>query len=160
MNQNLDNYLVEKYPKIFVNRYADMKTTAMVWGFDHEDGWFWILDQLCDSIQNYIDYNYHKNISQVIADQVKEKFGTLSFYYHGGDDYIDGMVRLAENMSANVCEFCGSTKNVGRTKGWISTICKECYSSSEGRISQRPWEENQNIKELRKFKIKQINKKL
>jgi hypothetical protein len=187
----------------------------MYFGFDHDNGWFWILDQLCYSIQNYLDYNskktvienkfirtlvkslrkisfrqssnvkviqlllrYHGNIlrkianfidnkskkieietiPQVVATQVKEKFGTLSFYFDGGDDYIDGMVRLTEHMSANVCEFCGSTENIGRTKGWISTICKKCYTNSNGRISQRPWEENQSVNETRKFKIKQLNK--
>jgi hypothetical protein len=30
-----------------------------------------------------------KKIPQVIATQVKEKFGTLNFYFEGGDDYIE-----------------------------------------------------------------------
>ena len=82
MKKELDNYLVEKYPKIFVNRYGDMKNTAMCWGFEHGDGWFWVLDQLCDSIQSYIDTNNgwrkdDEKIPQVIATQVKEKVGTL-----------------------------------------------------------------------------------
>ena len=33
MNQNLDNYLVEKYPKIFVDRYESMQKTAICYGF-------------------------------------------------------------------------------------------------------------------------------
>jgi hypothetical protein len=168
MKKELDNYLVEKYPKIFVNRYGDMKTTAMCWGFEHGDGWFWLLDQLCDSIQSYIDTNNgwrkdDEKIPQVIATQVKEKFGTLNFYFSGGDDYIDGMVRMAENMSANICEFCGSTEDVGATQGWISIICKNCYVNSDDRISTRIWKENKNnipkelSKELRKIKIDKLN---
>ena len=39
-------------------------------------------------------------IDQVVAVQVKEKFGTLRFYYHGGDDVIDGIVGMAASMSA------------------------------------------------------------
>ena len=168
MNEKLDNYLVEKYPKIFINRYADMKSTAMIWGFDHNDGWFWILDQLCDSIQSYIDMNNKWNtikIPQVVADQVKEKFGTLNFYYQGGNDQIDGMVSLAEIMSANTCEFCGSTENVGRTNGWIYTICKDCYDHSEERISRLSWSKKENspnedvIKELRKIRLDKLNTK-
>ena len=168
MNSKLDNYLVTKYPKIFINRYSDMKSTAMCWGFEHNDGWFWILDQLCDSIQSYIDinnkYKEEDKISQVVVDQVKEKFGILNFYYHGGDSHIRGMVSLAESMSANTCEFCGSIENVGRTSGWISTICEECYSSSEPRISQRPWKKNENSttefsKELRKIKLDKLDTK-
>lgn len=169
MKKELDSYLVEKYPKIFINRYGDMKETAMVWGFEHGDGWFWLLDQLCDSIQNYIDNNNNwkksdeEKIPQVVATQVKEKFGTLSFYYNGGDSYTDGMVRMAENMSANICEFCGSTEDVGKTQGWISTICKPCYDNSSERISNRVWKENKNsipteiTKELRKIKLDKLN---
>ena len=76
MQKKLDDYLVSKYPKIFINRYGDMKETAMIWGFEHGDGWFWLLDQLCNSIQEYIDTNNkynkeEKKISQVVASQVK-----------------------------------------------------------------------------------------
>jgi hypothetical protein len=169
MKKELDNYLVEKYPKIFINRYGDMKETAMCWGFEHREGWFWILDQLCDSIQSYIDNNNkykseeEKKIPQVVATQVKEKFGTLNFYYSGGNDYIDGMIRLAENMSANTCEFCGSIEDIGYTRGWIYTICKNCHENGEDRVKQLKWIERDNtypihIKELRKIKLDKLNK--
>jgi hypothetical protein len=63
-------------------------------------------------------------IPQVTLDQVKEKFGTLRFYYSGGDDSIDGMVRMAESMSAVTCEECGVPGRI-RHGGWISTLCDE-----------------------------------
>jgi hypothetical protein len=63
-------------------------------------------------------------IPQVTLDQVKEKFGTLRFYYTGGDDYIRGLVSMAESMSGVTCEECGNpgTQTPG---GWIKTVCKE-----------------------------------
>lgn len=63
-------------------------------------------------------------VPQVVATQIKEKFGTLRFYYTGGDDYIDGLVRMAESMSAVTCETCG---NPGERHGggWVTTLCKE-----------------------------------
>ena len=63
-----------------------------------------------------------ESIPQVTLDQIKEKFGTLRFYYTGGDDIIDGMVRMAESMSAVTCETCG---NLGQQRGggWIRTLC-------------------------------------
>ena len=65
-----------------------------------------------------------ESIPQVTVDQVKEKFGTLRFYYTGGDDAIDGMVRMAESMSGVTCEECGKPgTRVGG--GWVSTLCKE-----------------------------------
>ena len=63
-------------------------------------------------------------VPQVTLDQVKEKFGTLRFYYTGGDDYISGLVSMAESMSGVTCEECGKpgTQTSG---GWIKTVCKE-----------------------------------
>lgn len=83
---------------------------------------------------------------QVNLTQVKEKFGGLRFYFDtsGGrnrDSWeIDGMVRLAENLSYRTCEFCGSTKNVGMTKGWLTVCCKECFDS--GKVNSKNWEPN------------------
>jgi hypothetical protein len=104
----------------------------MCWGFECGDGWFNILDQLMSNIQHYIDWNnknfekgykQYKQVPQVTLDQVKEKFGTLRFYYTGGDDVIDGMVRMAESMSAVTCEQCGNPGTTGG-QGWITTLCE------------------------------------
>jgi hypothetical protein len=171
MRKELDEELCRKYPKIFANRYKDMKETAMCWGFDCGDGWYNILDILCANIQDHIDWSVknHKAdcdyndmitaalagdltlldkycegwlngedrikemlerglrtvrepVPQVVADQVKEKFGGLRFYFTGGDDKIYGMARMAESMSYRTCEECG---NPGKSNsdGWISTLC-------------------------------------
>ena len=61
-------------------------------------------------------------IPQVTLDQVKEKFGTLRFYYTGGDEYISGMVTMAEAMSGVTCEDCGDPGE-RRGGGWIYTAC-------------------------------------
>jgi hypothetical protein len=63
-------------------------------------------------------------IPQVVAKQVKEKFGTLRFYYEGGNDYIDGMIAMAEAMSAHICETCGKPGTL-RGRGWLYTACDE-----------------------------------
>ena len=59
---------------------------------------------------------------QVVAIQVKEKFGTLRFYYDGGDTKIDGMVRMAESMSGCTCEVCGSPGEI-RGGSWLRCLC-------------------------------------
>jgi hypothetical protein len=64
-----------------------------------------------------------ESIPQVTLDQVKEKFGTLSFYYQGGDDYIRGLVSMAESMSGVTCEECGAPGDRGGD-GWITTLCE------------------------------------
>lgn len=153
MREELDKKLVEKYPKIFANRYADMTTTAMCWGFEHGDGWYQIIDSLCANIQHHIDWQ-HKNkefdlkwnqehpdeqravrepIPQVVATQVKEKFGGLRFYYDGGDDQIYGMVRMAESWAAHTCETCGAPGKM-RGRGWMYTACDTHTKPEDGEV--------------------------
>lgn len=152
MREELDSKLCETYPLLFKNRNAPMTETCMCWGFDHGDGWYEIINQLCANIQSHIDWSHKNNawdlkwnsehpdqqrevrtiVPQVVVDQVKEKFGTLRFYYSGGDDVIDGMVRMAESMSAVTCEECGSPGETGG-KGWISTLCQKHRDEREER---------------------------
>jgi len=152
MREELDNQLCEKYPKIFANRHGDMCETLMCWGFECGDGWYDILNILCSNIQEHIDWiskqhdmlikkNPHDvkipdEIPQVLAIQVKEKFGTLRFYYSGGDDYISGLVSMAESMSCVTCEKCG---NRGQTRGpgWIRTLCDVHEDEYQEQRSQR-----------------------
>jgi len=71
-----------------------------------------------------------ESIPQVTLDQVKEKFGTLRFYYTGGDDEISGMVRMAESMSGVTCEECSAPAET-HGPGWIRTICEPCEQARE-----------------------------
>ena len=132
MNDKLDELLCQRYPKMMVNRDKSMMETCMCWGFECGDGWFNILDQLMGSIQHHIDWKNKKEevVAQVTLNQVKEKFGTLRFYYSGGDDYIDGLVTMAESMSGVTCEECGlpGTQTQG---GWIKTACAAHRGESE-----------------------------
>lgn len=65
-----------------------------------------------------------EKIRQVVAVQVKEKFGGLRFYYEGGDEYINGLSAMAESMSYVTCETCGKPGK-STSDGWIRTLCEE-----------------------------------
>jgi len=120
-NQNI---LIEKYPKFF-EYLKDLKGPIMpiVFGFECGNGWYWLLSNLMETIYSYCENN-EKEIPNIT--QIKEKYGGLRFYYEGGDDKIDGMVWLAEHLSYEICETCGTTENVHQTEGWIYTICDNC----------------------------------
>jgi len=131
MTNDEDQALCQKYPKIFKNRNGSIKETCMAWGFECGSGWFDIIDILCHEIQQHVDWK-SKNLSdeeidnlQVVADQVKEKFGTLRFYYSGGDDVIEGMVSMAESMTHRTCEDCGCPGEQ-RSGSYVRTLCKTC----------------------------------
>ena len=101
-------------------------------GFECGDGWFMLLKTLMSSIEWHLDPSHSFPTKERLPfqiDQIKEKFGGLRFYYHGGDERIMGMVFLAESLSYEICEHCGSTKNVMQTKGWISTLCEDCMKN-------------------------------
>jgi len=126
--------LMEKYPKIFRQKDIDMRQTCMCWGIECGKGWLELLDMLCFSLQWNTDRNGYP---QVEATQVKEKFGTLRFYYttvsvegkeHTERQYgaIDGRIEFAELLSESICEKCGSNHNVTQTEGRITSLCENC----------------------------------
>lgn len=141
MSPELDKQLCEKYPKIFRDRNGNMQETCMCWGFSHDDGWFTIIDRLCSNIQHHIDWKRKAEpfagmtdeefdeTHQTIAAQVKEKFGGLRFYADNADDFVRGLIAMAETMSYATCELCGNSGSK-RGGGWIRTLCDGCHQKS------------------------------
>ena len=144
MREELDKKLVEKYPILYGNRYKDMTETCMCWGFEHGDGWFDIIDKLSEKIENVNNLNLGFII---VADQVKEKFGTLRFYYHAeatGDDLteeqlrrntllaelVDNAIDIAEFKTEHTCEVCGERGKL-RGYGWIKCLCDKHAEKGE-----------------------------
>jgi len=142
MKTELEMKLVEKYPNIFQQYGGDMKETCMAWGMSHGDGWYSILDETCGKIQNEIDEFHKENAPakiEVIAAQVKEKYGTLRFYVDYAYSNIDWKDPIAEEFykkisrfineanlkSSKTCEECGKEGTLHK-EGWWYTSCKEC----------------------------------
>lgn len=166
MEENLRQTLIKKYNKIFPSDFV----------FETSDGWYQLIDQLCEKIQNYIDTKNHRRtvalefnmmlgdarnnhwdrfekwykkdnessrveyrkrileldfepvedmINQVVAEQVKEKFGQLRFYCVGGDKYTQSLIDQAEQDSEKICEYCGKSGKLDTSKSWIKTVCDE-----------------------------------
>jgi len=146
MREELEQELKKKYPKIFSN--LDEITCG--------DGWFVLLDILCNRIQSKIDNRLkgiqydtefnekfdagefdqlaHKQprrkikepIPQVVAAQIKEKFGTLRFYCEGVQEpEISGMIDIVEIISGHTCELCGNPGKLRTDRSWIRTLCDD-----------------------------------
>jgi len=143
--------LIEKHPLIF--QQYEGNPGGVNWHVPN--AWIPVIDNLCGAIQSYIntyrrskpnpayvegsewvadDITTHKYVSiapnQVTCTQMKEKFGGLRFYINGGDDYVEGMIHMAEYMCENMCQYCGTKENLGITGGWITICCKECSKES------------------------------
>ena len=106
MSPELQNKLYSKYPKIFVDKDKSMQESCMCWGIETPDDWYDIIDTLCHALtytySTSLDidkedakrlsikpirfreedcYIYSVECPQIIAEQVKEKYGTLRFYF-------------------------------------------------------------------------------
>ena len=150
-----------------IQHHIDWKEKQRNWAIEHNnmvsqcrEG---IFDLFEKSMEGVIDLEYKEKrlaetlangyrevpdtIPQVTLDQVKEKFGTLRFYYTGGDDVIDGMVRMAESMTEVTCEECG---NVGERRGggWVHTYCTPCEEARK--LARQKAAEEYDFKKLLK----------
>lgn len=106
MSPELDEALCAKYPLIFAERHGDPATTAMCWGFEVGDGWFALIDVLCQELQRETD---EQDAQQVVAGQVKSKGGSLRFHLNAGSERQRAMLGFAQAMSRRICEACGAT---------------------------------------------------
>ena len=121
MKKELYALLCSRYPLIFADRHAPMTQSCMYWGFSCGDGWFDLIATLCARRQFATDHN---KAPQVVATQVKEKWGMLCFYYWGGNNEQSGMVDMAEALSERICEECGKPGK-RRVSGAYMTRCAE-----------------------------------
>lgn len=128
--------LYTKYPHMFQNRHKSIQESCMAFGVECGVGWFKIISNLCHQIDQHEKNitneknlfgksRYNKDYEPVQFDQIKEKFGGLRVYHSGGDDFVYGLVSMAESMSYCTCESCGNKGEVNK-QGWIRTLCENC----------------------------------
>ena len=133
-----------------------------------DDGWFDIIDAALTTIQGHIrnrnnqiqsNIEYAKDhdiehpsypewrkevelLEYPQVQQIKEKFGGLRIYLSNEDDYIHGIIYMAERMAARTCEVCGA-KGQMRGGSWLKTLCDEHHEEREGHRAKRLMKEKQ-----------------
>lgn len=157
MKQELQEIIINTFPEYFglYNEPVEpgVPFAPIKFGIECGDGWYWLIHNLIDTIDRYLTDNKHLNIQPIQITQIKEKFGSLRFYYNGGDELIRGMVWLAESMSYYICEDCGTTDDIGHTEGWILTVCKNCANTNHSNLNFKPDSENIEPNKFFKFKM-------
>lgn len=144
MDQELQNTLYKKYPQLFSNKDKGIQNSCMAWGCEVGNGWFDIISSVCWMIEQhernkegnrkYLENNDPERLASLPEyfpakfDQVKEKYGGLRLYFSGGDDYVEGLVSMAEAISYKICEVCGN-KGEANKGGWISVRCEDHRNS-------------------------------
>ena len=129
MTEKLQNQLYKKFNRIFTQKGLSLR-----WGFEGDEGWYELIYGLCEKNQAYID---EVKCQQVIATQVKEKFGSLRFYTAfdllNEDDVIDdihygaiqAMINTASEESLKTCEATGGYGTLNKRGSWLKTLSKE-----------------------------------
>lgn len=158
MKEELQKKLENKYPFMTRKESLEEQEAAgyihnVYWAFGCEcgDGWYLLLDNMCAEITEA--YKQKGLPVDIVVKQIKEKFGTLRFYYitegeESSSLYIDsldkGTFRFSHNqrdidkkvraivdkycdLSKTVCEKCGSVGKLRRDLPWIQTLCDSCY---------------------------------
>ena len=140
MDKERRQKLFDDYPKLFAKRNKapnDCGRYPIVWGLEHGDGWLTLVEELCKLIQHHIDQQRQKNpdFAQVEVVQVKEKFGSLRFYTTECDEYITGLISMAESISGKTCEACGNP-GTARKAGWLRVRCDPCEEIRNQKIQE------------------------
>ena len=104
------------------------KRKAAPCGNQELPGWAAIIKEI-DEYLCTLDPNY-------TVEQVKEKFGTLRFYYRlTAEDITEDRMDIAqnvmalENQTATICQECGCDSKIQtRGHGWVTTMCDDCWA--------------------------------
>ena len=89
------------------------------------DGWLSVLEALSRKLAEIGP--------DVVASQVKEKFGTLRFYVGGATMDAHEAIHAAERRTETICETCGEPGKLRTASYWIYTACDACEAKRNER---------------------------
>jgi len=133
MKSELEIKLITEFP--FLRPCNDIYAA---FGMECGDGWFNVVYGLCKEIVELFEKNgYNADEISLVPTQIKEKYGTLRFYFGIPDktqsklyDEIYDIVDKWEKISGETCESCGEPGVCESDGYWISTLCKKCRNEN------------------------------
>ena len=120
-NRTWQSDLVARHPRLF---HIPAEGPDAAQGYpDCGQGWRDLLERCCDRIESALVEGGAFN-----ALQLKEKFGSLRFYWSGAmpdaaKAKVEEAIALAEARSACSCEICGEPGRLYSRGGWLATAC-------------------------------------
>lgn len=138
--------LFDRFPKLYCGKTKPITESLMMFGFECGDGWFDLIAELSQRIDDIAKATNMSDDDYPEAMQVKEKFGGLRFYIGPSTDEVFAAIDEAEAKSVKVCETCGKPGRQVNSKLWpldsppgepismggmIVTICEACEKTEE-----------------------------
>ena len=153
-DRSLAKETMEQCSILYCNKNLPMSQSLCCFGWECGTGWFNVLHEASCKLEALNLIYYPKYKVRIQADQVKEKFGHLTFYFSvicedaectkeqevimtAMNSWADEVVRWAEDECYKTCEDCG--RQIGtdwsprcQTTGWITYLCDECAAKKKG----------------------------
>ena len=126
MREELEQKLFERFPFYEAKSLRTGKKLGLPIGASFSGGWYDILYQLCEKIEEDLKQYPNPNFC---FEQIKEKYGGARFYISSTppNSKINDYINEAEQESYETCEQCGSKEDVELiSQGWWRTICNKC----------------------------------
>lgn len=123
----VEEYYPQYDPEAFKLRFPGLLGDTPTMMIGCPDGWGPVVWKLCEHLEAIVAEG-----GKVSVLQIKEKFGTLRFYYAAEGlnkdqtRWVSTAVDGVEWASGCICETCGTTQDVLRYGGWIRTLCESC----------------------------------
>ena len=136
MSPELEQKLAQEFalmrPRTDTNQAGCIYDLYAAFGCDFGgDGWYEIMRGLCKELQEACN---KEPGAKVIPMQIKEKFGSLQFYFHAENcseelnDELYNIVNKWEGISERTCMECGAAAVMRNNGGWVSPLCEEHYA--------------------------------
>ena len=117
-----------KYKKYsFIRPDLTLRNNLMAFGFECNEGWYPIIFEAFDKIQELLDGKLLKYKDNFQVVQVKEKFATLRVYTFWETKEIEDIIKEAQDKALVTCEACGQMGEERERNGWYKVLCNECY---------------------------------
>ena len=95
--------------------------------YEFGDGWIPLIEEAKTIVSKY-NLKHPDSDNPLEFTQIKEKWGGLCLYLNYYVPEVSHRIRALEHKSFEICEYCGTNKNVEckNTHGWIMTLCDKC----------------------------------
>lgn len=118
--------LYEAFPCLYRGRNKSPQESSMHFGFECDDGWFELIWNLSQAIEDEAQSRglkpHYKRWPD--ATQVKQKFGSLRFHLAKHTEAAHALIDEARTASETICEACGApAASVANARRQIKTLC-------------------------------------
>jgi hypothetical protein len=120
--------LYEDFPYLYRRRNQTAQACIGVYGFDCGDGWFGLIRELSERIEEIARKKGRDPHSDAWPEavQVKQKAGRLRFYLAVYDEALRSCIEQAGDNSEKICEICGKPGfPKSDSPGGVATLCED-----------------------------------